>query len=72
MMTNEEKIILYDLNRLCIHPVVKSDLRTKPLWRKLFWTTARDSREYKIGCIEILETYFPQLFQELIRQSKER
>tara|TARA_Y100001968_G_C18865362_1_gene484596 strand:- start:223 stop:438 length:216 start_codon:yes stop_codon:yes gene_type:complete len=66
-MTIEEKIIFYDKNKSCIHPVIKSDLITKPLWRKLYWTTARDSEAYKLGCLEILKNNFPELFKELIR-----
>tara|TARA_B100000700_G_C14345258_1_gene534631 strand:+ start:93 stop:266 length:174 start_codon:yes stop_codon:yes gene_type:complete len=55
-----------------IHPKIKSDYRTKPLWRKLFWTTARDSDEYKIGCITIFIDYFPGLYKKLNKESNHK
>ena len=68
-MDEDEKIIFYNKNKACIHPLIKSYPITKPLWRKLFWTTARDSNAYKKGCVEILEFYFPELIEELLKTS---
>ena len=49
-MTDDEKINLYDRYRNSIHSSIKTDPRTKPMWRKLYWTSAKDSNRYKIGC----------------------
>tara|TARA_Y100001970_G_C13885712_1_gene676110 strand:+ start:561 stop:773 length:213 start_codon:yes stop_codon:yes gene_type:complete len=67
-MTDDEKVSFYNTNRNCIHPLIKSFPATKPLWRKLFWTTARDSDKYKIGCVDILESYFPEFLRELLKK----
>ena len=57
-MTHQEMVDFYDKNKECIHLKIKSDLLTKPLWRRLFWTTGRDSEEYKAGCVEIYQQHF--------------
>ncbi len=64
-MTDSEKVILYDLYRKIIHPLIKSNESTKPLWRRLYWTTGKNSQEYKSGCIDIFKEYFPELFNNL-------
>ena len=66
-MNDKEKSDFYDFHFRCIHPVIKSNPDTKPLWRRLYWTTGRSSLEYKCGCIEILQEHFPFLFNELKR-----
>ncbi len=64
-MKKEQAVIFYDIQRDTIHPLIKSHATTKPLWRKLFWTTARNSDEYKSGCVEIFKLHFPELFKKL-------
>ena len=66
-MNEKEKENFYDFHSSCIHPVIKSEPATKPLWRRLFWSTGKNSIEYKCGCIDILEKHFPFLFNELKR-----
>ena len=66
-MNKKLKSNFYDLNKQCIHPVIKSHPSTKPLWRKLYWSTAKNSCEYKCGCVDILQSNFPYLFNELIK-----
>ena len=65
IMNVSEKVDFYDQNKSSIHPIIKSADETKPLWRRLFWTTGRDSDEYKAGCVDILRTHFPNIFDEL-------
>ena len=64
-MTEEEKLAFYNRNELVILSTLKTRSNTKSLWRKLFWTTARDSDEYKVGCLEIFKNHFSKLFIEL-------
>ena len=64
-MNQSEKIIFYNKFKDVIHPTIKTHQETKPLWRRLYWTTGRDSDEYKSGCVEILKNKFPILFKEL-------
>ena len=66
-MTETEKVDFYNHHKPSIHPVIKSEPNTKPLWRRLFWTTAKNSDEYKSGCVDILKDHFPELFSELKR-----
>ncbi len=66
-MNEQEKMNFYDFHIRCIHPVIKSQPNTKPLWRRLYWSTAKNSIEYKCGCIDILKEHFPYLFKELKR-----
>ena len=68
-MTEAEKIDFYNRHEVEIHPAIKTKPETKPLWRRLFWTTARDSDEYKAGCVEIFEANFPDLFLKLINSN---
>lgn len=63
-----EKARLYNLNREIIHTKIKTNFLTKPLWRKLFWTTPRDSDEYKAGCMDIFKMHFPDLYDHLPRR----
>ena len=65
-MRPSQKIEFYNRHRLTIHPAIKTDPKTKPLWRRLFWTTAKDSDLYKAGCVDIFKTSFPDLFTSLI------
>ncbi len=67
-MTDRDKVIFYNKYQPSIHPLIKSNPDTKPKWRKLFWTTGRDSNQYKVGCVEILKEYFPYLFTELNKE----
>ncbi len=69
-MTEADKVYLYDKQKQIIHPLIKADARTKPLWRKLFWTTGKDSDEYKAGCIDIFKDNFPSKYQDLISLKK--
>ena len=71
-MNEKEKSDFYSFNKHCIQPVIKSDPISKPLWRRLFWSTARDSLEYKCGCVDILMEHFPYLFNELLKSFKTR
>ena len=71
-MNAKEKSDFYNLHRQCIHPVIKSDPATKPMWRKLFWTTGKNSVEYKCGCVDILMANFPYLFNELLKTYEHR
>ncbi len=64
-MNLTEKVHLYNKNAKSIHQKIKSDPQTKPLWRRLFWTTGRNSDEYKAGSLEIYQEYFPDLFKSL-------
>ena len=66
-MNEQEKSNFYDFHHRCIHPVIKSSPDTKPLWRRLYWSTGRNSLEYKCGCINIIKEHFPFLFDELKR-----
>ncbi len=67
-MNDGEKLDFYTTHRDCIHPVIKSHPETKPLWRRLYWTTGKNSIEYVSGCLDILKSHFPYLFQELWRK----
>ena len=69
-MENFYKIEFYNKNKQIIHPLIKSDPITKPLWRKLFWTTGRNSDEYKSGCVDIFIKYFPSKFFKLQKDYK--
>ena len=66
-MSEIEKVDFYDLHKLIIHPAIKTGPETKPLWRKIFWTTPKDSEQYKAGCVDIFEAHFPDLFMKLIQ-----
>ena len=70
-MQEKEKIVFYDRYKLIIHPSIKTQSHTKPLWRKLFWTTAKNSDQYKIGCVDIFTIHFPELYQTL-KENKEK
>ena len=70
-MTQEQKINFYNRHQLTIQPAIKIDPETKPLWRRLFWTTARDSDQYKTGCVDIFKASFPDLFSNLINRNEE-
>ncbi len=71
-MNENEKVDFYDLNQQSIHLTIKSNVKTKPLWRRLYWTTGKDSDEYKAGCVDILKAYFPDSFQNLIHKASEK
>ena len=62
---NSEKIRFYNQHKEIIHPLIKAHENTKPLWRRLFWTTGRDSKEYKSGCYDIFKMNFPETFHSL-------
>ncbi len=66
-MTETEKVDFYNRYQQTIRPKLRHGLETKPLWRRLYWTTGRDSNEYKAGCVEMLEAHFPELFINLSR-----
>ena len=65
-MTEKEKINFYIMNKPLIIESLKSTPETKMLWRKLFWTTAKDSNEYKRGCVEIFKSNFNNKFDNLV------
>ena len=69
-MNEFNKVEFYNKNKLIIHPLIKADDTTKPLWRRLFWTTGRDSKEYKSGCVDIFIEYFPSIFNEVKNTNK--
>ena len=46
-MSGTEKVDFYDQHKPIIHEAIKTESQTKPLWRKLYWTTAKDSYAYK-------------------------
>ena len=56
-MTESLKVNFYNMNKLIIHPTIKTDAKTKALWRKLFWTTGKDSDKYKAGCVDIFKAH---------------
>ena len=64
-MTESEKVAYYNLHKITIHQTIKTEPQTKPLWRRLFWTTPKDSNKYKSGCVDIFITNFPCLHTEL-------
>ncbi len=64
-MKSSLEIDFYNQHRKSIHPLLKSDPQTKSLWRKLYWTTPKASKEYKVGCVEIIKAHFPKIFIEL-------
>ncbi len=68
-MTESEKVNFYNLYKSTIHPKIKSQDHTKPLWRRLYWTTVKDSNIYKIGCVDIFITHFPNLYKKLKNQN---
>ena len=68
-MTDQEKIHLYDRYRSSIHFSIKTDPKTKPIWRKLYWTTGKDSDQYKIGCIDIYSENWPELFCSVVENN---
>ena len=61
-MEGEEKVSFYDRHKLKILKTLKTESHTKALWRKLFWTTAKNSDQFKVGCVEILKVHFPNVF----------
>ena len=61
-MTDFEKITLYNHQKVNIDRTLKSQSITKSLWRKLFWSTAKNSDIYKVGCIDIYKDHFPEEF----------
>jgi len=61
-MEKQEKIVFYNQHKFIIQPSIKNQAQTQPLWRKLFWTTARESDQYKIGCVDIFKIHFPELY----------
>ena len=67
-MTEEQKVMLYDRHRMTIHTNIKTKEETKPLWRKLYWTTGKNSDEYKCGCVDIFQEYFPIIFKTLLKE----
>ena len=67
MMDVNEKVAFYERKRLIIHTIIKTDETTKPLWRKLFWSTGRNSKEYKAGCVDIFKEHFKNLFDYCMR-----
>ena len=69
-MTEAEKIDFYNLHKLTILPTIKAESKTKALWRRLFWTTAKNSNLYKAGCIDILMNNFPDLYTSLKKQGQ--
>jgi len=52
-MNFSEKVVFYNENRDSIDPKIKTSEKTKPLWRRLYWTTGKNSDEYKAGCVDI-------------------
>ena len=69
-MTESEKIVFFDLHRLGIHEAIKTHYQPKSLWRKLFWTTQRDSNQYKAGCVDIFKAHFQELYRTLQANSE--
>ena len=68
-MTESEKLNFYNLHKSTIHPNIKSQDHTKPLWRRLYWSTAKDSKIYKVGCVDIFMNHFPNLYKILKDQN---
>tara|TARA_B100000029_G_scaffold162894_1_gene158969 strand:- start:5459 stop:5668 length:210 start_codon:yes stop_codon:yes gene_type:complete len=68
-MVEEDKVQFYDLHKNRIYPMIKKESETKSLWRKLFWTTARQSNKYKAGCVDIFEIYFYEAYIKLRGQT---
>ena len=66
-MNESRKVEFYDKYRYLIHPRIKSDQFTKPLWRKLFWTTAKNSNQYKSGCVDIFKDNFTDIYSQLLK-----
>ena len=64
-MHDSEKVIFYNNYQSIIHTTIKSDEITKPLWRRLYWTTEKNSDTYKVGCVTIFTEYFPERFSDL-------
>ncbi len=69
-MTQADKVNFYNQHKLTIHPEIKTQSATKSLWRRLFWSTARDSDIYKAGCVDIFVGNFPEQFSNLINRNK--
>ena len=67
-MEESEKVILYNMYKQIIHAKIKSDEATKPLWRRLYWTTAKDSNKYKAGCFDIYIYHFPEEFKIISKE----
>ena len=67
-MTEDQKVMLYDLHKVTIHTSIKTNQETKPLWRRLYWTTGKNSDQYKCGCIDLFQTYFPTAYKTLIQE----
>ncbi len=70
MMTGSEKVNFFNLNKDMIDQQIKTKHETKAFWRKLFWTTARDSDKYQAGYIKNAQIYFPNIFSNLINKNK--
>ena len=70
-MSCTEKLDIYSQYKSFIHSTIKDNSLTKSLWRKLFWTTGRDSDEYKTGCVDIYLTHFQQLHAEMLNTNAE-
>ena len=68
-MCTQEKIDFHDQNEALIKLILKSKDETKSLWRKLYWTTAKNSKEYKVGCVNIFKDYFPSEYLDLKRNA---
>ena len=64
-MEDIQKVKFYDEYKSIINPKIKSAEATKPMWRRLFWTTPRNSDKYKQVCIDIFSTHFPDLFKKI-------
>ena len=39
--------------------------KAKSCWRKLYWTTEKNSDKYKAGCVEIYSESYPDLFYSM-------
>ena len=68
-MTESEKVNFYNLYKSTIHPKIKSQDHTKPLWRRLYWTTVKDSNVYKVGSVDMFMTHFPSSYKKLNDQN---
>ncbi len=66
-MIAKDKIDLYEMYRSSIYFSIKNHPRTRSMWRKLFWTTVKNSNEYKVGCIDIYSENWPELFRAVVK-----
>ena len=71
-MPSDENIVFYDKHQPIIHNLIKSDPATKPIWRKLYWTTGKGSDQYKSGSVNIFRDNFPALYLRLKISSTNR